>query len=147
MKPDTGWQTVADLTRSHLGNPNHGCPYCGTVIQRTTDTGKTAYHPATECCPRALRRQINWRMDEIDAIKKRAREREKLVEKIQEEVKLAPTKAMAGQAQVRLDRARLNYRDYVGNFVAPDLRELSTEIARLKAKLIKLEPQPRQVTT
>lgn len=130
------WQPVSDLVPKTrvLNADTRGCQDCGTVMEYQTETGFTAYYPGVECCQPAIRRQIRWRSEEIDALNRKLRERQDAVARIREEVELAPSRSALAAAETKLARAEKNLHVVVRDHFTPALRELSDEIARLKRK-------------
>jgi len=54
-----------------LGNQHQGCPYCNTIEVHYSTNGKIAwYHPGTTCCKQATQRQINWRSQELQELRR-----------------------------------------------------------------------------
>lgn len=138
MKQDHGWQPASELTATHLGNPNRGCPHCGTVMRHHTPTGQTAYWPGTECCPPAIRRQIGWRTEQLDGLRKTITDRENAIREMQDEIETAPRSAQA-QLLAKRDRAQRNLNAVMQDHYTPEIRTISREIARLRHRLTDLE--------
>lgn len=134
------WQSTGDLMQHVrvLNGNTRGCQDCGTVMEYQTDSGFTAYYPGVECCQPAIRRQIRWRSEEIDALNRKLRERQDAVARIREEVELAPSRSALAAAETKLSRAEKNLHLVVRDHFTPALRELSDEIARLKRKYAQL---------
>lgn len=135
------WEPVGDVIKrtKTINEHSQGCRDCGTVMQTTTPSGFTAYYPGVECCPPALRRQIQWRSQEIDTVNRKLQERQDAVTHIRDEINLAPSRSAAAAAEAKLTRAERNLAISMREHFTPQLRELSKEIARLKNKLRQLE--------
>lgn len=131
------WKKAGDIATSRLfGSQTKGCPFCGTIVDYVTETGKVISYPGVECCPEALRRQIAWRKGELDQLNKRAADRLRDVEDLQRRSVEGDRSSLALAA-----RAQRSYEALMG----PDgewnteMRALSNEITRLRKKLASLE--------
>lgn len=117
-----------------IGNPERGCPFCGSISVHASEVGNVAwYHPSTECCERAVTRQIQWRSDELRAVQKERDADERAV--AEQERRAADSYGGEGaRAQARLSGMRRGVAAKEAGFYGPRVKELAGEIARLKRK-------------
>lgn len=132
------WQAVGDVAKTIVNADAPGCRDCGTVREIRTDHGHVARYPGVECCPPALRRQIQWRAEDIDQVKGDIEQRRRVLTELQQAVDDAPHSAREGR-QGLLSRAERAFASRMEHVFQPRLRELSGEIARLKRKLGEVE--------
>lgn len=141
-----GWRDMRDMLRSGMEALSlyaKGCRFCGRIEERhvplQSGGSMVVYYPGVECCPDALRQQVKWRIEEIDAVRKRMADREKAVAELREHVDLAPTRSAAEAAAKRADFAEKSLQRELNEVFTAELRRLSGDLARLKKKLAALE--------
>lgn len=132
------WQSVGDIAQQIVNADAPGCRDCGTVMEFKTKSGYTARYPGVECCPPAIRRQIQWRAGEIDQVKADIENRRKVLTELQQAVDDAPHTAREAR-QGLLAKATRAFESRMEHVIRPQLTELSTEIGRLKRKLAEAE--------
>lgn len=135
----SNWQAVGDVANSLVTRKTPGCRDCGTIMTYTTPTGQYIERPGTECCAPAVRRQIAWRSAEIDRVQAVVAERRKDLERLELQIEEAeyPTQRKALEARAAATRRRFDAAMHAVH--EPQLRELSSEIARLKRLLHTME--------
>lgn len=133
------WQAVGDVAKRVFNEDTPGCPYCGAVMVHQTEEGHAFWYPGVECCADAIRRQVSWRANEINQVQARITERRQRVQETIDAVEEASYQAK-GSAQARADRASKALAVRMREEFEPALKELSSEIARLKRKLMANHP-------
>jgi homoserine kinase len=67
-----------------LGNQHQGCPYCNTIEVHYSTNGKIAwYHPGTTCCKQATQRQITWRTQELQELRRQITDQQNKINALQ----------------------------------------------------------------
>lgn len=115
-----------------IGNPEKGCPFCGSISVEASEVGKLAwYHPSTECCAQAVTRQIEWRSAELQGIQlERGADDRALAE--QRRVAADSYGVKRSDAERRLRSMERGVDAKQEGYYGPRVKELAGEIARLK---------------
>lgn len=129
------WQPVADVAAKVVNANSRGCRDCGHIAHATTEHGYLAYYPGVECCPPALRRQIQWRHQDIDRINRTIQDRQDHATELRRQAERAPTHNAKAIAEAEAARAERNLHIVLRDNYTPQLQALSKEVARLKTKL------------
>lgn len=132
------WQAVGDVARQIVNADAPGCRDCGTVREVRTEHGYVARYPGVECCAPAIRRQVEWRAGEIDQLQREIQQRRGVLDELRQAVEDAPHSAREAREGL-VARATRAFNSRMEHVYEPKLRELSSEIARLKRKLIQAE--------
>lgn len=128
------WQAISDVTQAIINENAPGCPDCGTVKEVRTANGYTARYPGVECCPPAIRRQIDWRAQEIDQVQADIQRERNALNELRQAADEAP-RTSKDAAEKRHQHADKGHQKRMEDKYEPQLKELSSEIARLKRKL------------
>lgn len=135
------WQAASDVAAKVVNANSRGCRDCGHIQNFRTEHGFLAYYPGVECCPPALRRQIEWRHKDIDRINRQIQERQDRATELRRQAERAPTHNAKANAEAEAARAERSLHMIIRDHYTPQLQELSKEVARLKRKLAALRPE------
>lgn len=143
-----GWRSVAELVTGDvvfLTERAKGCPDCGRIEERRVrmrgGQEMVLFYPGVECCPAAVKRQIEWRQADIERVNRTMADRDKAVRELREAVDFALNKVAMAQMDKKAAVAEKSFMTDVERVYTPQMHELSAEIVRLKKKLTTLENQ------
>ena len=143
-----GWRSVKELVTGNmtfLTEKARGCPDCGRIEEYrvTLSSGQVMalFYPGVECCPAAMKRQIEWRQADIERVNRTMADRDKAVRELREAVDFALNRTAMAQMDKKAASAERSFMADVEAVYTPQMHALSAEIVRLKKKLTALENQ------
>ena len=116
-----------------IGNPQRGCVFCGEVAVKVgIHNDAKIYHPAVECCEKAINKQIEYRSAELATTEKAVENHVEEIARLEETVQAYGNSrsANAAEAQLKLDKANRGVKIQLGA-LRDTVEEQRDEIARL----------------